>query len=62
MCVDLTNLNKCVKREIYPLPRITDLLRELSKGVMFAKRDANSGFWQVKLVPKSKLLITFVTP
>ena len=62
MCVDLTNLNKGVKREIYPLPRINDMLSDLSKGVVFSKLDANSGFWQVKLDPKCKLLTTFVTP
>ena len=62
MCVDLTNLNKGVKREIYPLPKISDMLCKLSKGTMFSKLDANSGFWQVKLDPKSKLLTTFVTP
>ena len=62
MCVDLTNLNKCVKREVYPLPRISDMLSDLKEGVMFSKLDANSGFWQVKLDPKSKLLTTFVTP
>lgn len=62
MCVDLTSLNKSVKREIYPLPRISDMLSLLSTGTMFSKLDANSGFWQVKLDDKSKLLTTFVTP
>jgi hypothetical protein len=38
------------------------MLSELSDGVMFSKLDANSGFWQVKLDPKCKLLTTFVTP
>jgi len=62
MCVDLTNLNKGVKREIYPLPRISDMLSKLSQGTMFSKLDANSGFWQVKLDPKCRLLTTFITP
>ena len=35
MCVDLTNLNKCVRREVYPLPRISDMLSKLSKRVVF---------------------------
>ena len=62
MCVDLTNFNKGVKREIYPLPRISEMLSKLSQGVLFSKLDANSGFWQVKLDPKCRLLTTFVTP
>ena len=62
MCIDLTNLNKCVKREVYPLPRISDMLSKLAEGTLFSKLDANSGFWQVKLDPRCKLLTTFVTP
>ena len=52
LCVDLTNLNKGIRREIYPLPRISDMLSKLSEGVMFSKLDANSGFWQVKWIPR----------
>lgn len=32
--VDLTNLNKCVRREIYLLPQIADMLCKLPKGAM----------------------------
>ena len=62
MCVDLTHLNKSVRREIYPLPRVSDMLAMLSEGKIFSKIDAKSGFWQIKLDPKSKLLTTFITP
>lgn len=62
MCVDLTQLNKSVKREIYPLPRVSDMLAMLSEGKIFSKIDCTSGFWQVKLDPASKLLTTFITP
>ena len=62
MCVDLTMLNKGVQRELYPLPRVSEMLSQLSKGRLFSKLDANSGFWQVILEPKSRLLTTFITP
>ena len=62
MCVDLTMLNKGVSRELYPLPRVSDMLSQLSKGKLFSKIDANSGFWQVTLDPESRLLTTFITP
>ena len=62
MCVDLTQLNKGVKRELYPLPRVSDMLSLLAKGRMFSKLDANSGFWQVILEKESRLLTTFLTP
>ena len=62
MCVDLTALNKGFMRETYPLPRISEMLSRLSEGKIFSKLDANSGFWQVKLDPKCKLMTTFITP
>ena len=62
MCIDLTMLNKSVKREGYPLPRISDMLTHLAEGTMFSKLDANSGFWQIKIHETSKLYTTFVTP
>ena len=62
LCVDLTRLNKGVKREMYPLPRVSDMLSRLSEGTIFSKMDANSGFWQVKLSEESKLFTTFISP
>jgi hypothetical protein len=62
MCVDLTMLNRGVKREHYPLPRVSDMLSKLSTGRLFSKLDANSGFWQIVLHPGSRALTTFLTP
>ena len=62
MCIDLTALNKSVQREVYPLPRISDMLTRLSEGRIFSKLDANSGFWQIKMEESSRLYTTFVTP
>ena len=62
MCVDLTSLNKGVRWEVYPFPRVSDMLSQLAEGRVFSKLDANSGFWQVRLDPNSKLLTTFITP
>ena len=62
MCVDLTMLNKGVQRELYPLPRVSDMLAQLSVGQLFSKLDANSGFWQIVLEENSQLLTTFLTP
>jgi len=42
MCVDLTILNKGVARELYPLPRVSDMLSKLCEGTIFSKIDANS--------------------
>jgi hypothetical protein len=62
ICVDLTNLNRAVQREIYPMKSVQENLAKLSNARFFTKLDANSGFWQIPLDEKSRLLTTFITP
>ena len=58
---DFTKLNQVVKREIHPMATVENSIAQLSKGKLLTKLDANSGFWQIKLSPKSRLLTTFLT-
>ena len=44
ICVDLKPLNESVLREVYPLPRVDEILAQLSRSKVFSKLDANSGF------------------
>ena len=62
ICVDLTELNKSVKRENFPLPRVEDTLALLEGSAVFSKLDANSGFWQIDLEEGSRQFTTFITP
>ena len=62
ICVDLKPLNRCVLKEHHPLPKVNDILGQLTGATMFMKLDANSGFWQVPLAEKSRLFTTFITP
>jgi hypothetical protein len=62
ICVDLTQLNKNVRRENFPLPIIEQSLGRLTGAKYFSKLDGNSSFWQIKLAQESKLLTTFITP
>ena len=62
ICVDLTPLNKAVKREIHPMASVDENLAKLKNSKIFSKLDADSGFWQIPLDEESKLLTTFVTP
>ena len=63
ICLDLTKLNKCVKREYYQLPSVDETLAKIgNKGKIFSKLDANSGYWQMPLNEKSQKLCTFITP
>ncbi|UYV64596.1 hypothetical protein LAZ67_3001264 [Cordylochernes scorpioides] len=49
ICVDLTALNKFVKREHYPIPSVEYTLAQMGGAKLFSKLDANSGFWQIPL-------------
>ena len=62
ICADLTKLNESVLRETYPLPKVDNLLAQISESKFFTKLDCNSGFWQEKLDPDSHFLTTFITP
>ena len=62
ICVDLKSLNRCVLREHHPLLKVDDILGQLTGATLFTKLDVNSGFWQVPLAEKSRLLTTFITP
>ena len=62
VCVDLKPLNRCVLREYHPLPKVNEVLAQLTGAVIFSKLDANSGFWQVPLSKNSRERTTFITP
>ena len=62
LCVDLTQLDKAVKREFYPMSSVDDSLAKLSNAQYFTRLDANSGFWQIPLDTESQLLTTSMTP
>ena len=62
LCIDLTSLNKAVKREAYPMASVDESLAKLSGSKVFSKLDARSGYWQIPLDEQSRLLTTFITP
>ncbi|XP_061167955.1 uncharacterized protein K02A2.6-like [Saccostrea echinata] len=62
LCIDLTQLNKWVRRENFQLPSTEETLNRLAGTKVFSKLDANSGFWQIPLAPTSRPLTTFITP
>ncbi|UYV83522.1 K02A2.6-like [Cordylochernes scorpioides] len=62
ICVDLTALNKFVKRENYPIPSVEYTLAQMGGAKLFSKLDANIGFWQIPLSEESSSLTTFLTP
>ena len=64
LCVDLSKLNKYIKRERYlslsPHEAVADIMS--SDAIYFTTIDALSGYWQVPLAPECLELTTFITP
>lgn len=60
-CVDYRKLNAVTKRDVYPLPRIDDILDTLGKGRYFTTLDLTSGFWQIEMDPATRDKSAFVT-
>jgi len=45
ICLDPTDLNKVIKRPIYPLPTIEQVLPKLKNAKYFSLLDAKNGYW-----------------
>ena len=60
-CVDYRELNSTTKADLFPLPRIDDLLDLLGESKFFSTLDLASGYWQVRVHPDSVEKTAFVT-
>ena len=61
-CVDYRKLNAVTKADVFPLPRIDDLLDQLGQAKYFSLVDLASGYWQIRMSEESKEKTVFVTP
>ena len=59
---DLRELNKCLKRKVYPLPLIHDIVNKRSGYKYFTKIDLTMFYYTLELDEESKNLCTIVTP
>jgi len=61
-CVDLTRLNKYVRRPVHPLLSTRDAISGISgSSSFFTTADASLGYMQVELDESSQKLTTFIT-
>ncbi|XP_015109328.1 uncharacterized protein K02A2.6-like [Diachasma alloeum] len=56
-----TTLNKCIKVDKYPIPRISDLLSKINEGKVYGKIDLSHAYQQVELDKDSQLLTNIST-
>ena len=62
LCTDYRKLNGVTVADSYPLPRIEDLIDEVSGATFLTKLDLLKGFYQVPLTEEASQASSFVTP
>ena len=60
-CIDYRVLNSVTKPDVFPLPRINDLLDQLGKSKYYTTLDLASGYWQIKVNANSQEKTAFTT-
>ncbi|MGI9458857.1 MAG: reverse transcriptase family protein, partial [Pirellulales bacterium] len=60
-CVDYRKVNRVTKRDVYPLPRIDDILDSVGKSKYFSTLDLRAGYWQVGVADEDKEKTAFTT-
>jgi ribonuclease HI len=60
--VDFRNLNKCSRKDNYPLPKMEHMLQKVSGSKVMSFIDGFSGYNQIVVHPEDKEKTTFTTP
>ena len=60
-CVDYRRLNAVTHKDVFPIPRIDDLLDQLGGKKVFSLLDAKSEYWQIQMESSSRENTAFIT-
>lgn len=61
-CVDYCRLNSVSESDVYPIPRIDELIDHLGQAKYITTLDLTQGYWQVPLAESAKAKMAFATP
>jgi hypothetical protein len=61
MCIDYTSRNKACPKDVYPLPRICQIIDSTVSSELLSFLDAYSGYYQISLAVNDEEKITFIT-
>ena len=60
-CLDYRELNKITKKDVFPLPHISECMDSLEGNWWFSKLDAQSAYWQIPVAENDKEKTAFRT-
>lgn len=61
-CNDFRQLNNVSKIDVYPMPRVDELIEQLGTAMYVTTLDLTKGYWQIPLTEESKEKTAFATP
>jgi hypothetical protein len=62
VCIDYRKLNAVTRSDSFPIPRVDDLIDQVSHATYLTKFDLRKGYYQCLLTERAKPLTAFVTP